>query len=47
METQNKTYLPDKLYINQNIKDCWQLVKLAHQKKKEERENRRSLKNKL
>lgn len=32
--------------VNQNIIDCWQLVKLAHQKKKEERENRRTLKNK-
>lgn len=46
MKTQFKTHLPDKLYINQNIKECWQLVKIAHQKKKEERENRRALKNK-
>lgn len=37
MKTQTNIQLPDKLYINQNIKDCWQLIKIAHQKKKEER----------
>ena len=46
MKTQTNTQLPDKPYINQNIMDCWQLVKIAHQKKKEERKNRRVLKNK-
>ena len=46
MEKEIKIQPLDRLYINRNIQDCWQLVKLAHQKKKEERENRRIIKNK-
>lgn len=30
--------------VNQNIKDCWELVKIAHQKKR--RQKKRFLKNK-
>ena len=46
MKTQDNTQSLEIKDVNRNIMDCWQLVKLAHQKKKQERENRRALKNK-
>lgn len=46
MKTQNYTQSSEIKDVNRNIMDCWQLVKVAHQKKKEEREKRRIIKNK-
>jgi hypothetical protein len=46
MKTQSNTQSSEIKDVNRNIMDCWQLVKISHQKKKKERENRRALKNK-